>query len=56
MCEPVQVYKKCQQPNRDMYNKEEIKLSDHKAGNTNVFYTSEMMLILTHGRKCKVKL
>ena len=56
MYKHAQAYKKCQQPNKEMYNKEEIKLSVHKAGNTNAFYTSEMTLILTHVRKCKLKL
>ena len=39
-----------------MYNKEDIKLSVHKAGNTNAFNTSEMMHILTRSRKYELKL
>lgn len=52
MCEHVQVYKKCQQPNRETYNKEEMKLSVDKAENTEAFETFEMMLSLTQLRKC----
>lgn len=48
MYKHVQVRKKGQQPNREMHNKEEIKLSVHEAGNTNAFHTSETMLILIH--------
>lgn len=45
-----------ERPNKEMYNKEEMKLPVHKAGNTNGFHTSEIMVILTQYRTCKLKL